>query len=542
VAFFIGFERIACRLLLIRGKNGSSAAAIFLFSFYLKLIMQKKSASLSNALLKRGKPLGQAFLIWFWIGFVTILSAQNETTLPKTWTLQACIDYALENNLQVQQSQLTIESNRSALKQAQLNRLPSLNANVSHFYNLGRSLNPFTNQFINQQIQTNTLSLSGDVTLFSGFSIHNTIKQNKLTVASSEFSLEEAKNNLKLNLVNAYLQVVLNQQILENAQKQSESTKAQIEQTRRLVAAGTLPEVNLYQLEAQLATDKVQIVQAQNSINLAKLTLKQLMQLPAQTQMELVVPQMKVPAESLEQRQLENIFSLAQNSQPQVKAARLNTQSSLLGVEVSKARLLPTLSFGFQANTNYSSANKTLPDLKKEPIFSGIDTLGYIPDASGLPRDYVVRPRFSLQEKEFGFLSQMREAFRQGFGFSLQIPIFNRFQTRNAIQQAIIRVKQSEVNEKIVVNQLRQTIEQAYLDALAAEASYRANLERVKALQEAFRASEKRYQLGAANLTDYTLAKNNLATAENDLLRAQYDFIFKLKVLDFYEGKPLEIE
>ncbi|WP_154657129.1 TolC family protein [Hugenholtzia roseola] len=504
--------------------------------------MQKKSASLSPAPASMGVLLGKTLLLLVLVGFSNLLSAQNETTLPKTWTLQACLDYALENNLQVQQNNLTIESNRSTLKQAQLDRLPSLNANISHFYNFGRSLNPFTNQFINQQIQTNNLSLSGDVTIFSGFSINNTIKQNKLNVESSEFSLEEAKNNLKLNLINAYLQVVLNQQILENAQKQSESTKAQIEQTRRLVTAGTLPEVNLYQLEAQFATDKVQIVQAQNSINLAKLTLKQLMQLPAQTQMELVVPQMVAPSESLEERQLEAIFSAAENSQPQVKAARLGTQSSLLGIEISKARLLPTLSFGFQANTNYSSANKTLPDLTKEPIFSGIDTLGYIPDASGLPQDYVVRPRFSLQEKEFGFFSQIREAFRQGFGFSLQIPIFNRFQTRNAIQQATIRAKQSEVNEKIVINQLRQTIEQAYLDARASEASYRANLERVKALQEAFRASEKRYELGAANLTDYTLAKNNLAAAENDLLRAQYDFIFKVKVLDFYQGKPLEIE
>jgi outer membrane protein len=459
----------------------------------------------------------------------------------KKWTLQECIDYALDNNLQVRQNQLNIESNQAILQQSRLDRLPSLNGSFSHFYNFGRTLNPFTNQFINQQIQTNTVAISGDLVVFNGFAITNTIQQNQRNLQSSELTLEEARNNLMLGIVNSYMQVVLNQQIAQNAEKQLESTEAQIEQTRRLVSAGTLPEVNLYQLEAQAATDRLQIIQAQNTINLAELSLRQQMQLPMGEPFSLEIPSLGEGAPVFSGRNLETIVSTAENTQPQVKAARLNVQSALLGIDIAKARLLPTLAFGFQANTNYSSANKTLPDLSREPIFRGLDTLGYIPDVNGMPTDFVVRPRFAFQERDFGFFSQMQEAFRQGFGFSLQIPIFNRFQTRNAVQQSTIRAKQSELNEQIVKNQLRQTIEQAYLDTRAAEATYKANVERVKALKEAFRATERRYELGATNSMEYTLAKNNLATAENDLLRAKYDLIFKLKVLDFYEGKPLDL-
>ncbi len=467
----------------------------------------------------------------------TIAQDTNITTSQK-WSLDSCISYALRQNIQLKINELGIQNSEIALKQSKNDRLPNANGSISHNYNWGRSIDPFSNSFVSQRIQTNNLSLNSSVTLYNGSRLTNTIEQNELQVEADKLNYGQSENDLKLNIASNYLQVILNQEIKQNASRQKTSTQAQYDRTEKLVQAGVLPRANLYDLEAQLAADEQQIILSDNNLMLAKLQLRQLMQLPATESFDIVVPKVDDPSAVLDSKNPYQIFQTAETTQPNIKGADLTIEVAEKGVAIAEAGRIPTLSLIGGAGANYTSNQKTRFDPTNRSIT--IDTLGYIPDVAGLPTDYVVSPDIEFGTEKFGFFDQLNESFRYSLGVSLQIPIFNRFQVDNNIQRAKIQAQNAQLNSKLVRTQLYQTIEQAYISARAAKASFEASQTRVKALEETVRVMQKRLAAGAANSTEYTVVKNNLSVAQADLLRAKYEFIFRIKVLEFYEGEELK--
>ncbi|WP_338793376.1 TolC family protein [Bernardetia sp. MNP-M8] len=487
---------------------------------------------------KKGKKLVLLTSFFFSVCFF-LLSGQTIAQNTTEWSLDSCISYALRQNIQLKISELGIENSELTLKQSKDNRLPNANASISHNYNWGRSIDPFSNSFVNQRIQTNNLSLNSSVTLFNGFSLKNTIEQNQLQVEADKLNYGQSQNDLMLNIASNYLQVVLNKEIAANARRQKTSTQAQYDRTAQLVEAGVLPRANLYDLEAQLAADQQQIILGENNLMLAKLQLRQLMQLSPTEEFDIVTPQVDDPSAVLDSKNPYQIYQIAETTQPNIKGADISIEVAKKGIDIAEAGRLPILSLIGGAGSNYTSNQRVRSDFTTQTVV-GVDTLGYIPDGAGLPADYVVRPNVAFGTENFGFFSQLNESFRYNLGLNLQIPIFNRFQVDNNIQRAQIQTQNAQLNSQLVRTQLYQTIEQAYISARAAKASFEASQQRVKALEETVRVMEKRLEAGAANSTEYTVVKNNLSVAQADLLRAKYEFIFRIKVLEFYEGEELK--
>ncbi len=462
-----------------------------------------------------------------------------EDTDSEKWSLDSCISYALNQNIQLKINKLGIENSKLTLEQSKNDRLPNANASISHNYNWGRSIDPFQNTFVNQRIQTNNLSVNSSAILYNGSRLTNTIEQNELQLEANKLDYGQSQNDLMLNIASNYLQVVLNKEIVANARRQKESTQAQYDRTGQLVEAGVLPRANVYDLEAQLAADQQQIILGENNLMLAKLQLRQLMQLPPTEEFDVVTPDVGDPSSILDSKNPYQIYQIAESTQPNIKGADISIEAAKKGVDIAEAGRLPTLSIVGGAGANYTSNQRIRSDFTN-PTIVGVDTLGFIQDGAGVPSDYVVRPDIAFGTEKFGFFDQLNESFRYSVGLNLQIPIFNRFQTDNNIQRAEIQTQNAQLNSKLVRNQLYQTIEQAYISARAAKASFEASQQRVTALVETVRVMEKRLEAGTANSTEYTVVKNNLSVAEADLLRAKYEFIFRIKVLEFYEGEELK--
>lgn len=479
-----------------------------------------------------------SFFLSFFFFFISEKTIAQDITTQK-WSLDSCISYALRQNIQLKINELSIQTSEVALEQSKNDRLPNANASFSHNYNWGRSIDPFSNTFVNQRIQTNNLSLSSSTTLYNGFRLKNTIEQNELQVDANKLNYGQSQNDLMLNIASNYLQIVLNKEIAENARRQKVSTQAQYDRTQKLVEAGVLPRANLYDLEAQLAADQQQIILGENNLMLSQLQLRQLMQLPPTEDFDIVTPEVGDPSAILDSKNPYAIYQIAETTQPNIKGTDINVEVAKKGIDIAEAGRMPTLSLIGGAGSNYTSNQKTRFDATSATIV-GVDTLGYIADGTGIPTDYVVRPNVEFGTENFGFFNQLNESFRYNLGLNLQIPIFNRFQVDNNIQRAKIQTQNAQLNSQLVRTQLYQTIEQAYISARAAKASFEASQLRVKALEETVRVMEKRLEAGAANSTEYTVVKNNLSVAQADLLRAKYEFIFRIKVLEFYEGKELK--
>ncbi len=478
------------------------------------------------------------------------LNAQN--TQMK---LEECIQYALENNLQVRQQDLSVQLSEERLVQSKHNRYPNLNAFVGHNYNWGRSFDVFTNAPVTQRVQSNNFSLNSSVTIFNGFSISNTIKRNALDVESGKFDLEKQKNDLILNVVTAYLNVLFNKENLDNARRQLQNSASQIERTEKLVNAGVLPETTLFDLKSQNANDRVLVIQSENNLQLSKLTLKQLLQMDnaSAQDFDIVVPTFSEPSLQTISESVNTIFDSSEGTLPEVRSADIALKSAELGVKIAQANYYPTLSLNGSISTFYSSAQKTQIVGQRET--GEIETLpiGYLvnpfnsqqfPDLPNLPGQLPVFADFPSTElitTDFTFSNQLEESLRRNIGLSLSIPIYNRNQVKSSVANAQIQREQARVNSLIVRNQLRQTVETSYYDVLAAINTYDANRTRVSSLQETFRVTEQQYEAGSVNVTDYQVARNNLANAQADLIRAKYDLIFKRKILDFYLGKELKL-
>ncbi|MBV6645118.1 MAG: TolC family protein [Cyclobacteriaceae bacterium] len=446
--------------------------------------------------------------------------------------LQECVNIAIENNITIKRSRLNKQGAAINLKESKAQRYPDLNLRGGYGYNWGRSIDPTTNQFITQQITTSNFGGSSNITLFSGLQIANSIEQRKLDLEVADYDLQKAENDVSLNIITFYLNVIFNKELLENARYQLQSSQNQLDRTQKLVASGALPITNELELISQAASNEVNVINAQNNLDLAMLSLKQAMLIPASENIEILIPDVEVAPGSLDATSQE-IFDDAMTTQPEIKSADKNVESATLGVRVAAGAQYPTLSLSGGFSTNYSDAFETrfVPTGNEVQIPSNS-----LQTASG---EAILVTTDEVIQESVGFGTQYDENLSQSLGINLNIPIFNGLRTSSNIQRSKINLQQAEITAQEQRNLLRQQIESSYTDALAASKTFQASGRQVEALQETFRAIENQYNLGAANFTDYQVASNNLFQAKSDLVRAKYDFIFKQKILDFYQGKPL---
>ncbi|PIQ47764.1 MAG: transporter [Cytophagales bacterium CG12_big_fil_rev_8_21_14_0_65_40_12] len=469
-------------------------------------------------------------------GLLLLISSYGQ---DKNWTLEECVNYAWENNLTVRSSELTQLNNEIALKESRFAMLPNLGGNGNIGKSFGRSIDPSTNSFNSTDFVNGSFSLSSSVTLSSGGIIRNRIKQNELSLDASELDLQKAKNDIGVTVATNFLNVLLNQEQLKNATFQLESTKAQLDRTTKLVEAGSLPLTNQLDLESQVATNEVSVINAENALRLAVLNLKQAMQMPADEQLNVVAPEVTVESIGSVDKDPSEIYGVALGAQPEIASALLNVESSDLGVKIAKGAFYPSLSLSGRISSNFSDRAQTVvgsTDVPITPVQIGVV------QGSGDPVFSSATTRTVLITEDTRFGDQIDQNLGQAISLNLNIPLFSRYSNTAGLQRAKIAKQRAEITAENTKNQLRQTIETAYNSALGAYNTYNATVKRVKALEESFRATEQRYNVGDVNFVEYQVASNNLFAAKADLIRNKYEYVFRTKILDFYLGNPITLQ
>ncbi|MDU0370055.1 TolC family protein [Hymenobacter endophyticus] len=460
------------------------------------------------------------------------------------WSLQRAIDYALQNNLTVRGQQLTAELQNATLRQSRAALLPSANLSGTQAWNYGTSLDPLTNDFVSQTIRSNNFSANSQVTLFSGFQLRNTVKRNILDSEASLLDIEKSRNDLSLNVASAFLQLVLSEELVRANEVRVSSTRSQVERTQKLLKAGSIPESNLLDIQAQQASDELNVITAQNQRDLARLSLAQLLNLPSPTGLTIEVPALADPDdEPLLTADPDGTYQTAQSLLPEIKAADLRVRSASRSLDIARGAYYPRLAFGAGIFTGFSSS-------RLARVFNGDSTEAvavpvFQPGVGGQPipsQYFLLQPKQAIPELlPSGFSSQLKDNLGKNLQFSLQIPIFNGLQVRTSVQRAQINIQQQELRAEQTRLTVRQNIQQAYADAIAAQRRYLSARRQVEALTTAYRNAEIRFNNGLLNGTEFNIAKNNLTAAESTMIQAKYEFIFRRKVLDFYQGRPISL-
>lgn len=426
-------------------------------------------------------------------------------------TLQQAVQEALQNNLQIKQAQLNEALSEENLKESKLARLPTLNAGSSLNFNFGRNVDPFSYQFVNEQITSANGSVYTSLPLFQGGLLHHQISQNKFLLEADKSTTQKAKNDLSLNVVTSYLAILNNEDLLTAAKQQLAIAQQQLSRIQKQYDAGGKTLADLAQGKSQAATAELNVTNAQNQLDISNLDLAQLMERDPASKFEIDRPVIDEIGQLNTAYTAAEIFNQSVKEYPDIKAAEYERLAAQTGIKAAKSSLYPRLSFQGSAASGYSSRGQHI---------IGVDENGPIYGSS-----------------DFG--SQLSENFNQTVGFSLSIPIFNGSSSRIAVNRAKIRYQNALYAEELQKNNLNKVINQAVLDLKAAEKRYYSAKSAYESSKTAFYAIEQRYNVGLVNSLDYNQSQTELNQAEFDVIQAKYDLIFRSKLIDFYLGNPL---
>ncbi|HSI91244.1 MAG TPA: TolC family protein, partial [Adhaeribacter sp.] len=351
---------------------------------------------------------------------------------------------------------------------------------------------------------------------------------------ASEADLAKAKNDMILNIVTAYLQILFNDELLTTAQLNLNSSTAQAERTGKLFKAGSVAENNLLEINAQVAADELNVINAQNNKDIAELNLMQLLDLQDKTGFEVEKPAIPEPDQSVITFNAAQVYEAAQQTQPEINAASLRVRSAMKGVDVARGAYYPRLILAGSVSTGYSSARQatSISGFVEQPI-------GFIPGSGGAAPTVVYTTSPNVIVGDYAFGDQFNDNISKAVSLNLSIPIFNRFQARYGVQRSMVNVQNAELSLQLEKNNLRQKVEQAFADATAARKKYVAAKKQLESFEKAFKNAEIRFNSGILNSTDFNVSKNNYIKAQSDIIQAKYDYTFKLKILDFYQGNPI---
>ena len=438
-----------------------------------------------------------------YITFVTIavLSA-GSAMAQKQWNLKQCIEYAIEHNLTIKQQEAAKDESAVDLNTAKWSRLPDLNGSASHSFNFGRSLQ-MDNTYQQLNTQNTGLNLSTSIPLFTGMQIPNQIALSKLNLKAAVEDLNKAKEDISIQVTSAYLQVLFNEELAKVAHEQVALSEEMLKQKTAFFKVGKASEAELYEAKSRAAQDQLSAVQADNEYRLALLDLSQLLELPTPEGFGIVSPSIDEDKDFSILTSPADIYSEALLIKPSIKAAQYRVEGAQKSIRIAQSGYYPQLSLGAGIATNY----------------------------------------YNVSGRENGnFGSQLRDNFSQYIGLSLNIPIFNRFSTRNQVRKA--RIQQTTLNWQLedAKKALYKEIQQAYYNAVNAESKFESSRTADEAAKASFNLMKEKYANGKATSTEFNEARTNWLKAVSDRIQAKYDYLFRTKILDFYKGVPLTLE
>lgn len=469
---------------------------------------------------------------------ISVFNVSSTYSQTDEWTLEKCIEYANNQNIQIKQNLLTNDLIKENISQIKANRIPSLNAGAGQSLTWGASMDPVSGDYQNENYSSNNFNLSSSLTLFNGLKNSKSIKQGEINYQAAEYKTKEIRENISLQITNAYLNILYANENLKNSLEQIKTTEQQLSRTEIMVDAGMLPESDLLEMKAQYSTDKLSQTNAENQLAITKVILMQLIELPLDDNFKILKPDIDnlLLKAGVNFENPENIYSKALKLKPEIKNALLNTKSKDMEIDIAKSSLYPRLTLNGSLTSRYSSARK-LYDVSS---FSQEVEVGYLQnDPSQLVM--AMHQYNTMTPKDYCFFDQINDNFFQSLSLSLSIPIFNNRQTKSSISRAKINKEISVLEEENVKNDLRKKIEQSWLDVKAAQKEYLANKEQYASLKKSYNNTLEKFNIGMLNSVDFLINKTKFIKAENSLLNAKFTYVFKVKILEFYSGKPLSL-
>jgi len=414
-----------------------------------------------------------------------------------TWTLEKCIQYALDRNIQVRKGELTNQQNQINSYQARMQRLMSVSASASQNFDWAKSSASSSSALTGSN--GSGYSVNSGITIFNGFRLTNQIAQADLEMEAGKSSLLTTEESISLSILNAYLQVLYAEEQVKNAEKQIEVSKSQLNLAAERMATQLISKSDYAQVKSQLASEELSLATAKSQLAIDRINLMQLMELPVTGDFSIAHPNLSGSINQNRIPDVKAIYDKALEIKPQINNASVNKQIAALDEKIAKAGFLPILSASAGVSSNYSS--------------SGTDT----------------------------YFGQINKAIKPSVGFSLSIPIYQKNQVKTNVALAKINYQNAELSETDTKNQLRKSIEQACQDVVSAQIKYEASVENYKATLESSDLSNEKFIQGMVNSTDYLVSKTNLIVAESQLLQSRFNLIFSYKTLDFYSGVPLTL-
>ncbi|MBN8836600.1 MAG: TolC family protein [Sphingobacteriia bacterium] len=478
--------------------------------------------------------------------FACLVSFHAFTQTTDKWDLRRCVDYATKNNISVKQAAVQAKLSALQVKQAQYNLFPTANFSSNLGGQFGRSIDPTTNQFTTTQLLSQSYTLQGNMTIYNWGRLRYTLSSQKNNLSGALLDIEKTVNDISLNIANAYLLSLSSKEQIRVAEIQVEQTQQQLEITKKQYAAGSVPELNVLQLEAKLSSDSSNLITAKSSYDVNILSLKALLNIDEAETFLLDSPDIeKIPVESFADLQPDVVYQLALKGQPQQKSFAYKIKGAEESVKANKAALYPSFGVGYSLSTNFANFLKSV-DPSSFAISGASPTGNYVTVSGTNYLVYQPNYTYSYVGKSFGdwwkgYGSQLSDNFTQRIGIGVSIPIFSNGQNRVQYESSKLNLANLKLQSEQADYTLKQNIYTAYANAIASYQKYIAGKKNVESTQKAYDFAAKRYEIGLLGILDLITNQNNLTTAKLNLIVNQYDYVFKMKLLEFYKGQGLKL-
>jgi len=438
------------------------------------------------------------------ITIVSGLLTLGTVTAQQKWSLEACINYAIKNNLTIKSGELTNDAQQIKLEQAKNQILPDVSGSFGSSLNFGTGLND-RNLYVQQNSQSSNMGISTSMILFSGFRVKNAIKVQEYSNLATKEELKKAKESLAVSISSAYLQVLYNKELNAIAEEQVVLSQNQLSKSEIMASYGKIPEGQVFEARAQLAKDKLNAVETKSTLQISLLELAQMLELKEWSTFDIQVPEINVHSSSMVIQSADEVYNFAVNHKSDVKANEYWLKSSEKSLEITKGAMYPSIGVGANYSNRFYSKQRNLDG-----------TLANLGD-------------------------QLNVNGGSSIGINMSIPIFNRFDTKNNIRLSKIEVERAKVALESTRKTLYKEIQQAWFNAIKATEKYKSSEEAVVNSEEAFRFAQEKYNNERATIYEFNQAKMNLVSARSNQLQAKYNLLFCIKILDFYKGEPLKL-
>ena len=466
--------------------------------------------------------------------FLSLFATISVHAQQKKWTLEECVAYALEHNISIQQSELDLK-NATILKSDALgNFLPNINASSSHSWNIGLNQNITTGLLENQTTQFTSLGVNVGVDIFKGLQNQNQLRKTNLSIIASQYQLIKMQEDIALNVANAYLQILFNKENVKVQEQQVIYNSSQLNRTQELVNAGVVPNGDLLDIKATVASDNQKLIAAQNALLISKLSLVQLLRLKEFQNFDISDENIDVLESKVLLENANSIIAKAKEERTDIKIAETNLDIAKKDISIAKGAYLPSL-VGFYSYSTRASNSQRVAGFEQNTT-NPFTTIGIVEGTN----QNVLQPNFSpLLGNPLPIFEQFDNNKGQNFGLQLNVPIFNGFTARNNVQRAKVAYERAQLNYDQSELDLERNVYTAYTDTKGAKESYEAAQKALEARKLSFEYAKNRYEVGLMNVFDFNQAQTLLINAQSEVLRTKYDYIFRIKILEFYFGIPI---